>query len=601
MHENGRVVGELPTGTGKTDVGLTYLRALRTFMDREGLNGYLFYITHTKTQVEQIHRDFAPDFAAAYGRGEHECIYPAYVERDLHYRANEIPCAFLKDCPSFVDQDTGGTRTRLSGTSIEEQWTSGVPRCPYYQQKYEAKRAQNVVCTYAFYLFTVLFSKEFPVPFALVIDEAQRIAQAIRLCLSYEISDYHVFRSADLLERVDAEAADQLREFGKRMVAICRRKPPEPTLLRDSEIRELMGLLVRLDQESLRDRVGIAVSTRIIDAIEEPEEVRKLEMLIRDLVRYYRSMEYSLPSEQHQPLNYTYAAHRLELTVTQRRQHWVTIKSYYVAPLIRKLLPRLTIAYSATLGRDPEIFQWETGIDAPFYELPSDFPPEHTRIFMPTDTPNLSMKTRPRREPTRILRKIAQTCRLFGERGIRSLVVVVSNAEREKFLLLCKEEQTDVLSYGNGQAAKDVATRFKNGEGVALVGTFANYGEGIDLPRQIAPVIFSLRPGYPRPDDPATLFELRRFGQGRRDDRTGRSRGSGRLWALWNWRVTIEFLQVRGRNIRSAEDMGVCFFISQQWRRVIGQALPSWLWAAYRDELTFEQGIQETLRLFSKT
>ena len=127
------------------------------------------------------------------------------------------------------------------------------------------------------------------------------------------------------------------------------------------------------------------------------------------------------------------------------------------------------------------------------------------------------------------------------------------------------------------------AKRFGAGEGDCLVGTTANYGEGVDLPKQIAPVIFCLRPGYPNPFDPQTGFEERRFGK--------------RRWQLWNWRVMIELLQVRGRNIRSETDLGVTFLISQQFRRFAFGSLPEWLKLAYRGEWTFEECIADAEKL----
>ena len=57
------------------------------------------------------------------------------------------------------------------------------------------------------------------------------------------------------------------------------------------------------------------------------------------------------------------------------------IKAYYVNPIIRSILSPFTIAYSATIGRDAEVFSFETGIDAPFLKLQSSFPVQNTKIF----------------------------------------------------------------------------------------------------------------------------------------------------------------------------------------------------------------------------
>ena len=68
-------------------------------------------------------------------------------------------------------------------------------------------------------------------------------------------------------------------------------------------------------------------------------------------------------------------------------------------------------------------------------------------------------------------------------------------------------------------------------------------------------------------------------------------------WRLWNWRVMIEALQVRGRNIRGPQDLGVTFFISEQFRRFLFASLPEWLQPAYRGEHTFEEAVTETEEL----
>ena len=132
---------------------------------------------------------------------------------------------------------------------------------------------------------------------------------------------------------------------------------------------------------------------------------------------------------------------------------------------------------------------------------------------------------------------------------------------------------------------REGAKQFREGIRDVLVGTESNYGEGVDLPKGVAPVIFYYRPSYPRPDDPASVFEERRFG--------------GQRWQVWNWRVIIGLLQVRGRNIRSVEDTGVTFLISQQFRRFAFGSLPEWLKPAYVGNKTFEECVKDTVKMLT--
>ena len=565
--QNGSVTLELPTGSGKTAIGYAYLKAAQAELGE----GPLFYVAPNKTMVQQVHQ-MHPDMVVAYGRNEHECLY----YEGQTYKADEIPCLLLRDCVHRVNQETG------------ETFVAGAKPCPYYQQKYEAKvSGKIVVCTTAFYLFTQLFSREFQPAIALVIDEAHRIAQTVRSCLSYEITDFHLERCITLLTKVAPDEAALLEDFKRRMIKIIKRRPAgrAQALLEDHEIRELIRALMLIDTNKLQVHIGQAVASQELDVQEDRLILKRVETLIYDLARYLRSLEYSRETDDRKPLNYTFAYYKEEVEERQHVKYTLVIKAYYVAPIIRRLLSERTLAYSATIG-DSEVFGYESGIKAPFYSLASDFSSSNTRIYFPTDTPDLAVKARSKREPTQVLRKIAKAVRKFADNGYRSLVVVISNVERQKFLDLCLEENVEAISYGNGVPAKDAVAKFKDGQGDVLVGTAANYAEGLDLPGGIAPIIFFLRPGFPSPTDPTTQFEEKRF--------------RGMRWKIWNWRVMMEAMQVRGRNIRSGEDIGVTFFISQQFQRFLFAALPAWLQPAYRRTLKFEQGIEDALKLLQR-
>lgn len=586
---------ESPTGSGKTAVEYTVLKAAE-----RKLSGSLFWIAPNKTIVEQIHNEF-PDVHVVYGQNEYPCPWaaenfeeepkkpvtasqlPILAEDPNVPRVSDIPHLLHKQCPHYVDQSTGATLA------------PGVVPCPYYQQKYEAKQGGVVLCTMSFYLFARLFSRDFEETDALVIDEVHQLANVVRYSLSYEITDWHLSRAIKLLKRLEKSTRSEIATLAKFLRALRHitkarsREPYEETLLDEDEIRRLIAILEDIDDEKLLRKIEQAVKKRLIDPRQERVTLKQLETLVRDIRRYIHSFEYSLAEHDEEgyikrgPLNYTCAFYREEKGEHERYQHKLVIRCHYVAPLIRKrLLAPLTVSFSATIG-DPEVFGYETGIRHQFFGLPSAFPADHTRVYIPSDARNLAMNSRNRRDLTQTLRKIARACKRFARKGHRSLVVVISNAEREKFLMLAAEEYVNAVSYGNGVTAKEAAIAFRDGEGDTLVGTAANYAEGIDLPKQTAPVIFFLRPGYPNPRDAGTQFEERRFGNMR--------------WALWNWRVMQQALQVRGRNIRSRSDVGVTFFMSQQFRRWLHAALPEWLQPAYRNDLTMEEAIADAEKL----
>lgn len=562
--ENGNVIIESPTGSGKTAIEFTFLKTLENRGEWP-----LFWIVPNKAQVEQI-KLLHPEVQVAYGRHEHECLY--YEGENL--RADEIPCLTLKDCPHRVNQETG------------ETYLPGSTRCPYYQQKYEAKMGKNgiVVSTVAFYLFTQLFSREWPTPAGLVIDEAHQLASIIRSALSFDITDWHLEQAVELLEYIDAPEAKQLDRFRKAMLRVIKSKPASArSILEAAEIRKLMAELDDVDPKELRRRVGEAVRSGQINPREKREVLKKIEVIVNDIPRYLRSFEYAIPMGDRSALNYVFAYYEKEKVEGKRVQYKLVVKSYYVARLVEKnLLSPRTLAVSATIG-DPDIFGFETGVKIPSRSLHSEFPKENTRVFMPTDTPNLALKERSRRDLPKTLRSIARACRKLSRANIRTLVLVVSEDERQRFLRMCEEEKVEVTTYGEGLSAKDAASLFKNGAGMVLVGTMKNYGEGLDLPGGMSGVTFVLRPAYPSPSDPSTVFEERRFG--------------GKRWQLWNWRVMIEALQARGRNVRSADDRGVTFFISQQFRRFVFGSLPEHLRDSYVGDKTFDEGVSEAIKL----
>jgi Rad3-related DNA helicase len=577
--ENGSAIIELPTGEGKTAIEVTITRTARKHSKS------CFLVTPTKTVLEQIRQRFPDDFTVALGRNDFPCFY--YEKRkdaltsqsETKFKADEVPCSMLYACPHRVDQETGETKE------------SGVCPCPYLKQKFEARNSKKpVLATLAFYLYSRLFSKSFPEPDVLIIDEVHRLPETVRGALSYDITDWHVERAVAILEKVEEhEAAASLNRFRKQMIKIIKNKPAHRgTLLEALEITELMNILDSIDSGSIERSVAKAMKDDESDNHDDVKVFKKVEGVVKNLRRYVRSLQLSLPLDKQGAgrgaLAYTYAYHVEEKDEKDHVAHKLVVCSHYINPLVKLLLGKTTVALSATIG-DNVIFGQESGIQLPFLSLPPSFPAEKTRIFMPTDTPNLAYNERKNGDVTKVMRRVARAAKKLAGGGIRSLHVTVSNEERQKLLELMDEEGVKVISYGNGVTAKDAAVRFKNGEGDALVGTMSNFGEGVDLPRQIAPAIFVLRPGYPPPGDPRTQFEERRYGNNR--------------WAIWNWRVMLSVLQVRGRNIRSKDDLGVTFFISQQFRRTVFASLPKSLQISYKGDLTLDQYVKEGIELLT--
>jgi Rad3-related DNA helicase len=592
--EHGSSLIESPTGSGKTPVQYTILEAVA----QKRPPGPLFWIAPNKVIVRQHHDEF-PHLKVMYGQNEHPCPWaaeefkqqpskwvglhelPVLAEDPRIPRVSDIPQVLHKRCPHYVNQETGETQE------------PGVIGCPYYQQKYESRQGGIVLATMSYYIFYRLFVDKEPVA-TVVIDEAHRMAEVVRYSLSYDITDWHLTHAITLLDRVAdvQEEKKALKKFLRALKAIPRargRKPREESLLEEEEIRRLLAILEAIDGHDLLEKINTAVAFGLIDPVEERVVLKKLETLVRDLSRYIHSFEYSLPKRdeegevKHGPLNYACAMYVPELEEGKRVQSKLVIRCHSVAPLVKKrLLAPFTVSFSATVG-DPEVFGWETGITHPLLALTSNFPVGNTRVYLPSDARDLSKNNRSRADVAQTLRKIARTCVQFALQGQRSLVVVISNHERERFLKVAEEEGLAAVSYGNGVSAKTAVAAFQGGEGDTLVGTAAQFGEGVDLPKQTAPVTFFLRPGYPNPKSASTQFEEEKYGS--------------RCWKIWNWRVSQQALQVRGRNVRNRADLGVTFFMSRQFKRFLYGCLPEWLKPAYRGALTFEAAVADAKEL----
>ena len=574
---------EIPTGEGKTVIGMT---ALLTLSKQK--RGPLFYVTPTKPQVNQIAKDFAGSVSVIYGRAEYPCFYyGATYDKDGHVvgvTAEESPC-YMVDCKHRVNQETGET---------EEP---GVEPCPYYYAKYraktEAERGKIIVCTTAFFLVNrrLVDSWRKMEPDLVVVDEVHNLAKVARSIFEYTLTEYHLFRVADFLEPLAPKEASIIREFAGKVKQISyNTQAYQPTLLKDEHLENLISILEKSDVDNMEKIIRQAVKKGQIDPITQKGELKTLENMVLRIPKLIHSLRYSLEEKGRNPLNYViafyYKVDDPRFSESQRKaRFFLTIKSYFVVPLITRTLGERIIAYSATIG-DPDVLKFETGIDLPFYSFNSTFDVSKTRVFMPTDTPNLALKKRRRNDLGKSLKMIATAAKTFSQKGLRSLVLVVSEMERQKFLKIAEEIGLETITYGNGIKRGEAVERFKAGEGQVLVGTAAAYGEGIDLPENIAPVIFFLRPGYASPKDPEAQFEERRFSE-------------GHVWALRNWRVMIEALQVRGRNIRGLKDVGVCFFISQGFRRIVFGSLPDWLKPAYRGETNMDKAVKETLDLLT--
>src|SRR5258708_5269115 len=178
----------------------------------------------------------------------------------------------LSDCPHRVDQQTG------------ETYEPGAIPCPYLAQKFEAKHAGKqtiIVATSAFYLYAVMFSKEFE-PQAVVIDEAHRLPQSIRSVLSTELTDWKLERAVEALNMVGSKECHTLSAFLQSMKRLVKRRAVgQETLLEEEEIQQLYKALSAVNADSLERDTRQALKKGELDADEDRTVLKQIEDLVR--------------------------------------------------------------------------------------------------------------------------------------------------------------------------------------------------------------------------------------------------------------------------------------------------------------------------------
>lgn len=598
---DGASIIEAPTGTGKTALEFAVAQVLKA---KAAKGESVFVVFPTKALVEQACREH-PDMIGVLGQNDHICPWalsqftddeaqlttdvdlPILYEADTP-RVCDIPHDMHRECPHYVDQETGKTGVL------------GALPCPYYQQTFEAKRSGRVIaCTMSFYIFVALFNRERYGGIAgLVIDEAHCLADVIRYTLSYEVTDANIGRAVELLRRIDAPEREPLERFLAAICDIARgmgKAPGTEHLLTEVEVRRIIGILEEIDPKAIDPRlIKQAIKGGKLSRKDDWQAIKALEILARNLRRYLHTFEFALPVEDEEgkvtrpALNYSCSFCKTELGERDQVQHKLVIHCHHVAALVRKrLAPANTYSFSATIGRG-DMFSHETGLDGTVFSAPSSFPHSNRRIFMPCDVEDLSYESDPKgKKKNRALREIVRGCKRLKRAGIRSLVIVVSNAERQKFMEFAAQEGLEAITYGNDVQAKDAVDVFKAGNGDVLCGCIAHYGKGIDLPKGQAGAIWLLRPGFPNPESAVTKFELARY-------------RAGTYWARLTYRIMLEAQQMIGRNIRGPRDKGVCILMSSGFQRFVRAGLPEWLEPSYRRGDTLEECLDQTEELLAE-
>lgn len=578
------VILEMPTGGGKTAI---YIAAARTIV--QAGKGPVIIATPTKVQLDQIAAKFPNDVIVTSGRSDYECNLFAEKHGEPGTSAADSPC-YMLDCPHRVNMDSGNV-----------QDPSATP-CNYYQAKWNAHvaihRGKILLTTVAWLLTNRLLVKQWRTitPALTIIDEIHRLPQTVRSLFRRQITDYHIGKVAEALEPHAPDEATELHAFSRLLGEITRThgsktsQPGKKHLLKQEDLKKLITAARKIDTAKIKKATKAAIDSGALDPTHDRAELNTLESIVLGLHRIIRSMEYGTTEHTKHPTNfviaYWYPDWYLDNT-KKRAATTLVIHSYYVAGAINAVVGSQIFGASATLGNH-RIFGHESGIKAPIVSIGSAFNADNTRLYLPSDAISLSHPSAATRKKRRnkALRRIITAALRFTTEGHRCLVIVQSETERAKFAEFAAASSLQVVTYDETQNAREATAAFKKGKGNVLLGTAAHLAEGFDAPGTIAPVTFFLRAGFPPKDAPQAQFEHRRFGK-------------NGCWAIWQHRAAIQAIQARGRNVRTATDRGVTFFISAQFRSWLFNAIPKWLQSAYKGNLIMDTCIEDALTLLA--
>jgi Rad3-related DNA helicase len=425
------VLLELPTGSGKTAVGITYLKQF-------GFDKGLFYVTTNRSLVNQVGEMF-PEAKRIYGRSEYPC---------LHYpgkSADDVPCYLIgRRCihrpiiEKKGQKPLGGYKKLLDMGDRVWYIQKGVTPCPYYNAKIEAMKGGIVACTYAFYTLNCYYRRGITAPKAVVFDEVHKISEYVRRVLSFNISERYLNRGIKALKAAGSEEnVEKLVEIRDNIVRLAQVKPPNE-LLNELEVQSFINLFNSVNTDEIKKVVRIAINRGLLDEREDMKTIKTIEKIAVSIPNYIKQLQFALPGVKRNPLNYVVFYY--DRDKEKRKNIKLQKKSHYVSPFIQRLLlPDNVIGYSATIGgmKGQDAFRLDTGFGADDYPIytavESPFPIENTKIYLPSDNYNLAMNARKPNDLKNTLRRIGEGCLEYLNHGMRSLVVVVSNNEISLF------------------------------------------------------------------------------------------------------------------------------------------------------------------------
>lgn len=537
------VVGELPTGAGKTDACKTLANALRS----AGKSSFM--LTSQKILQDQYSADYpSPDIETIKGRANYPCTH-----RDAHpdgQNAADGVCrsqnkGILKEC---VDEVEAGPIARTADVSILQAavglgLTPSCHHCPYWAQLQRVHDASISLFNFSSFLFQQRIGRFAPRAL-MIVDEAHNTESQLMNFVTLELSEWAlslVNVKIDREIRTKQELLNWLADTDLVQLILRRIKQAE------SDTRDA-------DEDS--DSLGEALSGAELDALKE------LDAKIANFMAFLEKTEWLLEVQRYND----------KRTGDERKK--IVARPLYAKDFAQDLLFRHAerlVFMSATI-LDVEVWARNLGLSMDEVELvrtPCDFPVENRLIFKEY-CGNFGFKyfTREQnpKDPTepKFVRKVAELLeRHKGQRGIihchsfnlaKILYNGIDGPNADRLLFQEHFENKDEMLQEHARRTDSVIVAPAMHEGLDLKG---------DLSR------FQIIAKMPWPNMQDRVIKMRM-------DRDA---------AWYSWLCALKIVQSYGRSIRSKDDWATTYlldagFESFMWRSA--KMLPDWFHEALR-------------------
>ncbi len=537
------VVGELPTGAGKTDACKTLANMLRA------AGKATFMLTSQKILQDQYSADYpAPDIETIKGRANYPCTHPQ-AHPDGQTAADGI-CrskskAILGDC---IDRDEAAPIANAAGVSplqaaVGLALTPSCHHCPYWAQLQRVHDASISLFNFSSFLFQQRIGRFAPRAL-MIVDEAHNTETQLMSYVTIELSEWTLSLVGVKIDRdirTKAEFLDWLAETD--LVATVARRIKQA----ESDTREA-------DEES--DSLGEDLSGAELDALKE------LDAKLANFQSFLEKTEWILEVQRYND----------KRTGQERKK--IVARPLYAKDFAQDLLFRHAerLCFMSATILDVEVWARNLGLSMDEVELvrtPCDFPVENRPIHKDY-CGNMGFKYFSREqnpkdptEPKFILKVDEILTRHAGQRGIvhchsfslaKTLYQGIGGANGDRLLFQEHFENKDEMLAEHGRRTDSVIVAPAMHEGLDLRGDLSRFQVIAKVP-------------WPNMQD--------------RVIKTRMDRDS----AWFSWLTALKMVQSYGRSIRSKDDWAYTYlldagFESFMWRSA--KMLPDWFHEALR-------------------